>query len=791
MTTIVQRISETLSIPETQVQSAINLLDDGATVPFIARYRKEVTGGLDDTQLRLLEERLYYLRELDERREVILNSIREQKKLTPELEAAIREADTKTRLEDIYLPYKPKRNSKAKKAKEAGLEPLAIGLLENPSQNPEEAASSYINADKGIENSQKALEGARYILMDKFAEDASLLEELRNYLWENATLTSKVIKGKEEKAAKFADYFEHKEPLKTVPSHRALAMFRGRKARLLKLNLIVEGQDEAGNLEDVAPKFCESKIAKHFQIENQERPADAWLLETVHLAWRSKIRPHLDAQLMTQLREYADVEAMKVFSSNLHDLLLAAPAGQRTTMGLDPGIRTGVKVAVIDPTGKLLETATISPFTQKNRRWQESIDKLAELAAKHKVELICIGNGTGSRETDKLVADLIKQHPDLNLAKLVISEAGASVYSASKLAAEEFPDLDVSIRGAISIARRLQDPLAELVKIEPKSIGVGQYQHDVNQKKLARTLEGVVEDCVNAVGVDINTASIPLLSSVSGLNSRIARQIVAYRDEHGAFSNREDLKQVTSFGEKTFEQAAGFLRIMTGDNPLDASAVHPEAYPIVERIVAKTKKSIDSLIGDSKFLQTLNPEDYTDDRFGLPTVTDILRELEKPGRDPRPEFKTPAFKEGVESIEDLEADMILEGVVTNVTNFGVFVDVGVHHDGLVHVSALSKNFVKDPHDVVKTGDVVKVKVLEIDLKRRRVALSMSFNEEVKSEPRSKRREKELSRPRPRVRKRQRKAKVSSKSTPSIAQTNNQPSGFASIMEEAFANARKN
>ncbi len=788
MTTIVQRISETLSIPETQVQSAITLLDEGATVPFIARYRKEVTGGLDDTQLRLLEERLYYLRDLDERREVILNSIREQNKLTPELEAAIREADTKTSLEDVYLPYKPKRNSKAKKAKEAGLEPLAIELLENPSQNPEEAASNYINTENGIEDSQQALEGARYILMDQFAEDATLLEALRSYLWKNASLTSKVIEGKEEKGAKFADYFEHKEQLKKIPSHRALAMFRGRKARLLQLHLIVEGDDEAGNIEDVAPIFCESKIAKHFQIEDQERPADAWLLETVRLAWRSKIRPHLDAQLMTQLRESADVEAMKVFSSNLHDLLLAAPAGQRATMGLDPGIRTGVKVAVIDPTGKLLDTATIYPLTQKKRKWQESIDKLVELAATHKVELICIGNGTGSRETDKLVADLIKQHNDLHLSKLVISEAGASVYSASKLAAEEFPDLDVSIRGAISIARRLQDPLAELVKIEPKSIGVGQYQHDVNQRKLARTLEGVVEDCVNAVGVDLNTASIPLLSGVSGLNSGIARQIVAYRDEHGAFSNRNGLKQVARFGEKTFEQAAGFLRIVTGDNPLDASAVHPEAYPIIERILAKTDKSVNSLIGDVKFLQSLNPADYTDERFGLPTVTDILRELEKPGRDPRPEFKTPTFKEGVESIEDLEADMILEGVVTNVTNFGAFVDVGVHHDGLVHVSALSNNFVKDPHDVVKTGDVVKVKVLEIDLKRQRVALSMSFNE-VKPE-RSKRRENEMSRPRPRVRKRQRKAKVSSRSTPSIAQTNNQPSGFTSIMEEAFANARK-
>ena len=786
MTTIVQRISEALSIPESKVQSAIMLIDEGATVPFIARYRKEVTGGLDDTKLRLLEERLYYLRDLDERREVILKSIGEQNKLTPELEAAIREADTKTRLEDVYLPYKPKRNSKSKIAKEAGLEPLALSLLETPSQNPEEAASSYINTEKGIEDSQQALEGARYILMDKFAEDATLLETLRDYLWKNASLISQVIEGKEEKASKFADYFEHQEKLKKIPSHRALAMFRGRKARLLQLHLIVEGQDDLGNIEDVAPIYCQSQIATHFHIAAQERPGDAWLLETVHLAWRSKIRPHLDAQLMTQLREAADVEAMKVFSSNLHDLLLAAPAGQRATMGLDPGIRTGVKVAIIDPTGKLLDTATIYPLTQKRKRWQESIDKLVELARTHEVELICIGNGTGSRDTDKLVADLIKQHTDLNISKLVISEAGASVYSASKLAAEEFPDLDVSIRGAISIARRLQDPLAELVKIEPKSIGVGQYQHDVNQRKLARSLDGVVEDCVNAVGVDLNTASIPLLSSVSGLNTGRARQIVAYRDEHGAFANRESLKQVPSFGEKTFEQAAGFLRIVKGENPLDASAVHPEAYPIIERILAETDKSINTLIGDVKFLQALNPADYTDERFGLPTVTDILRELEKPGRDPRPEFKTPEFMEGVESIEDLAADMILEGVVTNVTNFGAFVDVGVHHDGLVHVSALSNNFVKDPHDIVKTGDVVKVKVLEIDLKRQRVALSMSFNE-VKQEQR-RRKEKEPGRPR--VRKRQRKAKVS-KSNTSIAQVNqNQPTGFTSIMEEAFANARK-
>jgi len=790
MKSIVQRIAEELSVSETQVQAAITLLDEGSTVPFIARYRKEVTGGLDDTQLRTLEERLRYLRELDERREVILTKIGEFEKLTPELETAIKEADTKARLEDLYLPYKPKRRSKAKKAKEAGLEPLALDLLNNPILQPEEVAATYINTEKGIEDTGQALEGARRILMEKFAQDASLLEELREYLRENTTFQSKVVNGKEEKGTKFADYFDYREPCKKIPSHRALAMFRGRKSGILQLSLPVEGKDEEGNTIDISPKYAESKIAVHFGIEDQGRHSDAWLLETVHLAWRFKIRPHLDAQLLTRLRESSENEAINVFSSNLHDLLLAAPAGQRVTMGLDPGLRTGVKVAVVDNTGKLVDTATIYPHPPR-KRWQESIEKLAELVSQHQVELISIGNGTGSRETDKLVADLLKEHPDLHLYKLVVSEAGASVYSASKVAAEEFPDLDVSIRGAVSIARRLQDPLAELVKIEPKSIGVGQYQHDVNRNYLARGLDAVVEDCVNAVGVDVNMASIPLLSRVSGLNAGLARNIVAFRDEHGAFSNRDALKEIPRLGEKSFEQAAGFLRIMDGDNPLDTSAVHPEAYPVVERIVAKTDKPVKSLIGNTDFLRNIAPADYTDDTFGVPTITDILRELEKPGRDPRPEFKMPTFKEGINDLEDLESDMILEGVVTNVTNFGAFVDIGVHHDGLIHISAMSDNYVKDPRDVVKAGDVVKVKVLGVDLKRRRVALQLHFEEKKRES---------LVATAPKKKRKQAKKQVrrTPKKTGTSATTNKvgnlippqSSTGFVGIMAEAFANARR-
>ncbi len=771
MKTIYQRIAEELSVPEHKVQAAIALLDEGATVPFIARYRKEVTGGLDDIQLRTLEERLHYLRELDERREVILNNIRTQEKLTPELEASIKEAETKTRLEDLYLPYKPKRNSKAKLAKEAGLEPLALALLEDQTLVPEEAAANYINTDKEIDTSEKALEGARHILMEKFAEQASLLEDLRAYLLANAKLQSKVAEGKQEKGAKFADYFDSQESLKTIPSHRALALFRGRKTKILRLTLVVEEDD-----------YFKQKIAAYFNIANQD-----WLLETVDLAWRFKIRTHLEAQLLTQIREKAEAEAIKVFGSNLHDLLLTAPAGQRATIGLDPGLRTGVKVAVVDKTGKLVDTATIFPNPPK-KQWQQSIDKLVELARKHQVELISIGNGTGSRETDKLVTELLKAHPDLGLYKLVISEAGASVYSASKIASHEFPDVDVSLRGAISIARRLQDPLAELVKIEPKSIGVGQYQHDVNKNQLARALEAVVEDCVNAVGVDLNTASASLLGRVSGLNAGLARNIVEYRDEHGAFPNRESLKQIPRFGEKSFEQAAGFLRIMNSENSLDASAVHPEAYPVVERIVAQTNKPVKELIGEVIFLRTINPKDFVDDTFGIPTVKDIIRELEKPGRDPRPEFKMPHFKEGVEEIKDLEADMVLEGIITNVTNFGAFVDIGVHHDGLIHISALSNTFIKDPRDVVKAGEVVKVKVLEIDLKRQRIGLSMCLEENSQTAKKVATVAKKPKRKKP-VRKNKKKPATASKNAAFMTNTQ-QPSDFVGIMADAFLNARR-
>ena len=787
MKTIPQRIAEELSVQEQQVQAAILLLEEGATVPFIARYRKEATNGLNDVQLRTLEERLYYLRELDERRDFILTSIREQEKLTPELEAAIQEAETKTRLEDLYLPYKPKRRSKAKVAKEAGLEPLALDLWHNPILVPEEAATAYLNAEKGIEDTKQALEGARHILMEKFAEEAELLGELREYLWENAVLIAKVLEGKAEKGAKFADYFDYHEALKAIPSHRALALFRGRKTDILQLSLVIEpATAPATEVNTTAPltlDYCEGKIANGFNISQQNRPADTWLLETVKSAWNFKIRPHLDAELLTRLRENSEKEAIKVFSSNLQDLLLAAPAGPRVTMGLDPGLRTGVKVAIIDNTGKLLDTATLYPHAPK-KQWQQSIDKLAELAQQYHIELISIGNGTGSRETDKLVADLIKQHPQLGLYKLVVSEAGASVYSASKIAAQEFPDLDVSIRGAVSIARRLQDPLAELVKIDPKSIGVGQYQHDVNKAYLARSLDAVVEDCVNAVGVDVNTASIPLLSRVSGLNMGLARNLVEFRDKNGIFLNRETLKQVPRFGEKSFEQAAGFLRIMNGDNPLDASAVHPEAYPVVERIIAQTNRSIKSLIGESEFLRSLKPEDYIDESFGIPTVTDIIHELEKPGRDPRPVFKTPQFQEGIEELEDLEAEMVLEGIVTNVTNFGAFVDIGVHQDGLVHISALSNGYVKDPREVVKAGEIVKVKVLEVDLKRRRVALTMCLAEK-KREP--KKREAEVAHKK--LRREKRPQPASNK--PSKADRNLQPkTEFVGIMAEAFANARK-
>jgi len=724
MTTIAQRIAEELSVQEAQIIAAVTLLDSGATVPFIARYRKEATQGLDDSQLRTLEERLRYLRELDERRDVIINSIREQEKLTPELEAALNEAETKTRLEDLYLPYKPKRRTKAQIAKEAGLEPLAETLLSDPSLDPEQSANTYLDTEKGVEDTKQALEGARQILMERFAEDAELLPKLRDHMWDASHCQAKVVEGKEAEGAKFADYFEYDEPLKDLPSHRALALFRGRNEGILQLSMAFPDEQD---LPLTALGRCEAMLAAHHNIADKGRLADKWLLDTARWSWRFKIRLSLEAESLLRIRELAETEAINVFARNLNDLLLAAPAGQRATLGLDPGLRTGVKVAVVDNTGKFVAHDTIYPHAPQ-KKWDAAIASLAKLAKQHNVELISIGNGTASRETDKLAADLISRHPELKLHKVMVSEAGASVYSASEFAAQEFPDLDVSIRGAVSIARRLQDPLAELVKIDPKSIGVGQYQHDVSQTKLARSLDAVVEDCVNAVGVDVNTASAPLLSRVSGLNAGLARNVVQYRDTHGAFSVREDLKKVTRLGAKTFEQAAGFLRISNGDNPLDVSSVHPEAYPLVERILQKNQRTIKQVLGDHAFLTQLSPKDYTDEIFGIPTVTDIIKELDKPGRDPRPEFKTAAFKEGVEKLADLKADMILEGVVTNVTNFGAFVDIGVHQDGLVHISALSDKFVSDPREIVKAGDVVKVKVIDIDLARRRVALTMRLDQ---------------------------------------------------------------
>jgi uncharacterized protein len=724
---IEQRIAVELEANESQVQAAISLMDGGATVPFIARYRKEATGGLSDTQLRNLEERLGYLRELEERRSAVLKSIQEQDKLTPELEQAILLADTRARLEDLYLPFKPKRRTKGQIAIEAGLEPLADLLLADPNLDPEEQAAAYVAADKGVEDTKAALEGARFILMERFAENPDLVGFLRELMQKEARIVSKLIDGKETEGAKFSDYFDFSEPLSRVPSHRALAMFRGAKEGVLRLSLELEG--DQGDI--TSRGSCEQIIAGHFGLQFEGRPGDAWMRQTVQWTWKVKLQPHLDADLKSTLRSEAEEEAIQVFAKNLHDLLLAAPAGRRTTIGLDPGIRTGVKVAVVDGTGKLLETATIYPHAPQNR-WQESIQILAALAMRHKAELISIGNGTASRETDRLAAQLIKEFPQLKLTKTTVNEAGASVYSASEFAAKEFPDLDVSLRGAVSIARRLQDPLAELVKIEPRSIGVGQYQHDLKQTRLAKALDAVVEDCVNAVGVDVNTASAPLLARVSGLSAAMAENIVKHRDEHGVFQNRKEFMKVPRLGAKAFEQAAGFLRIMDGQNPLDASAVHPEAYPVVERIVKSTNRSIGQMIGDAAFLKSLKPSEFTDETFGEPTVRDILGELEKPGRDPRPEFKTAAFLEGVEEISDLVPGMVLEGTVTNVTNFGAFVDVGVHQDGLVHISALANHFVQDPRDIVKTGDLVTVKVLSVDLPRKRIGLSMRLDDQAEA-----------------------------------------------------------
>ncbi|MDC7711675.1 Tex family protein [Vogesella indigofera] len=728
---IASRLATELAVREAQVTATINLIDEGATVPFIARYRKEVTGGLDDTQLRLLAERLVYLRELDDRRLTILKSIAEQEKLTPQLESALYAADNKTLLEDLYLPYKPKRRTKAQIAREAGLEPLADSLLADPTQQPETLAVGFIDADQGVADAKAALDGARAILIERFAEDAALLGRLREKLWNEGELAATVIAGKEQEGAKFADYFAHREPLKTTPSHRALALLRGRNEGILSVALKYQ-PDETPITQRSA---YEELIAGQFGIKDAGRAADKWLLDGVRLCWRAKIFLSLELELVSKLKDAADAEAIKVFAANLHDLLLAAPAGPRATIGLDPGLRTGVKVAVVDNTGKLLDTATIYPH-EPRRDWERSVAILGALAHKHQVELVAIGNGTASRETDKLAQDVIKAFPQLNLTKIVVSEAGASVYSASELAAKEFPELDVSLRGAVSIARRLQDPLAELVKIDPKSIGVGQYQHDVNQSQLARSLDAVVEDCVNAVGVDVNMASVPLLTRISGLNSTLAANIVAHRDANGAFKSRKELLKVSRLGEKTFEQAAGFLRISNGDNPLDASSVHPEAYPVVEQIVSKTGRAVRQIVGDSVFIKSLRASDYTDERFGLPTVMDILKELDKPGRDPRPEFKTATFQDGVESLKDLQPGMVLEGVVTNVANFGAFVDIGVHQDGLVHISALSNKFIDDPRKVVKAGDVVKVKVLEVDVPRKRVALTMRLDDEVGAAVRS-------------------------------------------------------
>ena len=730
MQSIAIRIAKELNVNETQVAAAVALLDEGATVPFISRYRKEATGGLDDTQMRNLQERLGYLRELEDRRKSILSSIEEQGKLTPQLSLAIKQAKTKTRLEDLYLPYKVKRRTKGQIAIEAGLEPLADLLYSDPSKDPEQAADQYIDIDRGIADVKSALDGAKYILMERFSEDAELIGNLRHFMVTEAQISSSLITGKDtevgkaQQAAKFKDYFEHSEPLKTTPSHRALAMFRARREGFVSINVDITTEAIEGHP-------CETMIARHVAIEQMGRLADNWLTEVVRWTWRIKLHTHLENDLLADLRQRADLEAITVFSINLKDLMLAAPAGQKATLALDPGLRTGCKVAVVDSTGKVLDHTAVFP-TMPHKRIAESEAVLIKLCEKHSVELIAIGNGTASRETEAFVQAMLKKNTQLNIQAVMVNEAGASIYSASEFAAKEFPDLDVTIRGAVSIARRLQDPLAELVKIDPKSIGVGQYQHDVSQVQLAKSLDSVIEDCVNAVGVEVNTASSALLRRVSGLNQTIADNIVEHRDQKGPFKNREELKLVPRFGQRTFEQAAGFLRIANGDNPLDSSAVHPETYALVERIARDNNTPQQSLIGDSKLLRQLDAGSYVDDRFGLPTIRDIVAELDKPGRDPRPEFKTATFKEGVETIKDLQPGMRLEGAVTNVTNFGAFVDIGVHQDGLVHISALANKFVKDPHKVVKTGDIVTVKVIEVDSDRKRIALSMRTDDEVPS-----------------------------------------------------------
>ncbi|ARM85722.1 MULTISPECIES: Tex family protein [Marinobacter] len=724
MNSIIRRIADELGVREQQVNATVEMLDGGATVPFIARYRKEVTGSLDDSQLRSLEDRLRYLRELEDRRSTILNSIEEQGKLTDELRASIDSADTKNRLEDLYLPYKPKRRTKAQIAREAGLEPLADALYDDPTLEPESTAEGYINDEAGVTDTKAALDGARYILMERFAEDAELLGELRDFIWQQGQLKVTVVDGKENEGAKFRDYFDHVEPLKKVPSHRALAILRGRNEGVLTYSIVV------GDAEDDRrqPHPAEQRIAARWHIRDNGRAADRWLSEVVRWTWRVKLSTQIETDLMAQVREAAETEAINVFAANLKDLLLLAPAGPRATLGLDPGLRTGVKVAIIDGTGQVVGHGGIFPHAPRNQ-WDQSIEQLASWCRQYRIELVAIGNGTASRETEKLVADLSKRYPELKLARIVVSESGASIYSASEFASRELPDLDVTIRGAVSIARRLQDPLAEMVKIEPKSIGVGQYQHDVSQVQLARSLDAVVEDCVNGVGVDLNTASIPLLARVSGLNQSIAQNIVDFRNQNGVFRDRRQLLKVSRLGDRTFEQSAGFLRIAGGDNPLDRSSVHPEAYGVVEAIARQNNRKIEGIVGDADFLRSLNPQDYVTEQFGLPTIKDIITELEKPGRDPRPEFRFASFEEGVETLNDLKPGMVLEGSVTNVTNFGAFVDIGVHQDGLVHISALSNTFVKDPREVVKAGDIVKVKVMDVDIPRKRIALSMRMDDQ--------------------------------------------------------------
>jgi uncharacterized protein len=720
-----RQIAQELGVREQQVEATVALLDGGATVPFVARYRKEITGALDDAQLRTLEERLNYLRELEERRTAILNSVRDQGKLDAPLEAAILAADSKGRLEDIYLPFKPKRRSKAEIAKESGLEPLSELLLTQPQNDPLAVAADFVDADKNVADVAAALEGARTILVERFAEDADLIGGLREQMWSSGLMASKVRDGKKAEGEKFKDYFEFSEPLHKLPSHRILAMFRGEKEEILDLQMQPDAQPAVAGV----PSSYELKIMQRFGITDRGRPGDRWLAETARWAWRTKIQVHLSIDLRMRLWTAAETEAVRVFASNLRDLLLAAPAGARVTMGLDPGFRSGVKVAVVDATGKVVATTAVYPH-EPQKRWDEALAILGKLAVAHRVDLIAIGNGTASRETDKLAMDLLKLLPDLKMSKIVVSEAGASVYSASAFASEELPELDVTLRGAVSIARRLQDPLAELVKIDPKAIGVGQYQHDLGESRLARSLDAVVEDCVNAVGVDANTASAPLLARVSGIGAGLAQSIVQHRDANGRFKSRKALKDVPRLGPKAFEQCAGFLRIQDGEDPLDASGVHPEAYPVVRRILAATKSDIKALIGNAAIVRALKPQTFVDDTFGLPTVTDILRELEKPGRDPRPAFKAAVFKEGVETLKDLKPGMILEGTVTNVAAFGAFVDIGVHQDGLVHISAMSKTFIKDPREVVKSGDIVKVKVLEVEVDRKRIALTLRLDDEL-------------------------------------------------------------